>query len=128
MVSSPGTYGEEVAAEFMAQAKKSGICVAQNLTLPFGDLTKQSARQTVVDMFTKPEARAVMMFVNKGDVKTFLEAVNSHGGAGRVKFIGSETWGNNKVKRQLSFFKNSFYVYFTKHNYQFSYISFVILL
>ncbi len=47
VVNSPGTYGEEAAMELVNQARQSGVCVAQTITLPEGDLTSESADRVV---------------------------------------------------------------------------------
>ena len=47
IVNSPGTYGEETAAEMVRHARQSGICVAQTITLPSRDLTRESADRVV---------------------------------------------------------------------------------
>ena len=47
MVNSPGTYGEEAAAELIKHARQSRVCVAQTITLPSRDLTRESADRVV---------------------------------------------------------------------------------
>ena len=47
VVNSPGTYGEEAAAELVKHARQSGVCVAQTVTLPSRDLTRESADRVV---------------------------------------------------------------------------------
>ena len=51
VVNSPGTYGEEAAAELVKHARQRGVCVAQTITLPSRDLTKESADR-VVQVYT----------------------------------------------------------------------------
>ncbi len=42
-----GTYGEEAGRELVKQARQGGVCVAQTITLPEGDLTRESANRVV---------------------------------------------------------------------------------
>ena len=51
VVNSPGTYGEEAATELVKHARQSGVCVAQTITLPSRDLTRESADR-VVQVYT----------------------------------------------------------------------------
>ena len=47
VVTSWGTYGEEAGRELVKQARQGGVCVAQTITLPEGDLTRESANRVV---------------------------------------------------------------------------------
>ena len=49
------------------------------------------------DLLRKPRAQVVIMFVEDQDINPLLSAVQRSSQGRRFRFIGSETWNDNKV-------------------------------
>ena len=77
VVHSPGTYGDDAAAEFTKLAAENGICVAQAVRLAEngGKLTGGQAEQAARTLLNKPQATVIVTFISTVDINTFLKAV-----------------------------------------------------
>ena len=51
------------------------------------------------DLLRKPRAQVVIMFVEDHDINPFLSAMQRSSQGRRFRFIGSETWNDNKVNK-----------------------------
>ena len=91
-------YGSDGASQFSQKAHNAGICVSQEITLTSttGDIDI-NANKVVTQLLTRLNVSVVVVFMDVHFILPFLQAIQrSHEATASFRFIGSETWANNK--------------------------------
>ncbi|XP_047741499.1 metabotropic glutamate receptor 8, partial [Hyalella azteca] len=88
-----GGYGEKGIASFISLAEKAGICVAVSETILRTMSRPEEFDALIQRLLMKPEARAVVMFVDEDNIRKVIAAVTKAGKIGHFLWIGSDSWG-----------------------------------
>ncbi|XP_043471687.1 metabotropic glutamate receptor 7-like isoform X1 [Leptopilina heterotoma] len=87
-----GDYGEKGIASFIALAAIYNICVAVSEKILRNAKTEDFER--IVDrLSSKPNARAVVLFVDEDNIRKLLHATIKANRTGHFMWIGSDSWG-----------------------------------
>ncbi|XP_069942586.1 metabotropic glutamate receptor 8-like [Cherax quadricarinatus] len=87
-----GDYGEKGIASFTKLAEKSGICIAVSERIQ--RITKPEDFDLIIErLYTKPQARVIIMFVDEDNTRRVLAAAVKAGKAGQFLWVGSDSWG-----------------------------------
>ncbi|XP_046405665.1 metabotropic glutamate receptor 6 [Ischnura elegans] len=87
-----GDYGEKGIASFIELSSTAGICIAVSEKILRNAKTEDFDR-IVEKLFTKPNARGVVMFVDEDNTRKLLQATIRANKTGHFWWIGSDSWG-----------------------------------
>lgn len=88
-----GDYGEKGIASFMATAAQLGICVAVSEKISRHSKSDDEFDRIIENLSLKPQARAVVMFVDEDNIRRLLAASVRANKTGYFIWIGSDSWG-----------------------------------
>ncbi len=63
VVSSPGMYGDLASEQFVQTARQGGVCIAQSVKLPPGDLSRESADRVV--QVSEVKTQVIHVWINR---------------------------------------------------------------
>ncbi|XP_077468098.1 extracellular calcium-sensing receptor-like [Stigmatopora argus] len=84
-------YASEGTAEFIAEAKKEGICVEYRLPYLRNSLKMQEDLETMAKMLRESSSKVVLLFMSFSYTKSFLSNMASYNISGK-HWVGSEAW------------------------------------
>lgn len=92
-VASEGDYGEKGIEHFKTLAMANGVCVAESQKISRNAKRKDFDR--IIDILaSKPNARAVVLFVDEDNVRKLLAASGRANKVGHFLWLGSDSWGS----------------------------------
>ncbi|XP_071547188.1 metabotropic glutamate receptor 8-like isoform X2 [Panulirus ornatus] len=87
-----GDYGEKGIASFTKLAERAGICIA--VVERIQRITKPEDFDLIIErLYSKPQARVVIMFVDEDNTRRLLAAAVKAGKVGQFLWVGSDSWG-----------------------------------
>lgn len=87
-----GEYGEKGIASFMKAASDVGICVAISEKI-LRNSKEEDFDRIIERLYSKKQARAVVMFVDEDNVRKLLRASIRSNKTGHFYWIASDSWG-----------------------------------
>jgi ABC-type branched-subunit amino acid transport system substrate-binding protein len=87
-----GEYGEKGIASFLKAASEKQICVAVNEKI-LRNSKEEDFDRIIERLYSKKQARAVVMFVDEDNVKKLLRASIRANKTGHFYWIASDSWG-----------------------------------
>jgi len=87
-----GEYGEKGIASFLKAASELDICVAINEKI-LRNSKEEDFDRIIERLYSKKQARAVVMFVDEDNVKRLLRASIRANKTGHFYWIASDSWG-----------------------------------
>ena len=87
-----GEYGEKGIASFLKAASELDICVAVNEKI-LRNSKEEDFDRIIERLYSKKQARAVVMFVDEDNVKRLLRASIRANKTGHFYWIASDSWG-----------------------------------
>ena len=87
-----GEYGEKGIASFLKAASELNICVAVNEKI-LRNSKEEDFDRIIERLYSKKQARAVVMFVDEDNVKKLLRASIRANKTGHFYWIASDSWG-----------------------------------
>jgi len=106
IVSSEGQYGDSGMKAFIHEARARNICIAVNEKVP------NSANELQFDLIfanllTKPNAKAVVLFVRMEDARGILKAAKRAKNINFFTWVASDGWGKEEKLVEGNFMKFS---------------------
>lgn len=95
IVSSEGQYGDSGMKAFIGEARARNICIAVNEKVAHSASADQF-QQIFQSLLTKPNAKAVVLFVRMEDARGILKAAQRAGNANFFTWIASDGWGKEE--------------------------------
>ena len=98
VVHTADNYGEQGARNFSKTAEANKVCVAQMVAFDEKSVvTTESANDVVAALLEKPIANTVVIFADTSFINALFRAIRRNPEAhNKFKFIGSDSWANNK--------------------------------
>ncbi|KAF5294721.1 hypothetical protein FQA39_LY00205 [Lamprigera yunnana] len=87
-----GEYGEKGIASFISYSADAGICIATTEKVLRNSKTEDFDR-IIEKLIQKPQARAVVLFVDEDNTRKLLQATIRANRTGHFLWIGSDSWG-----------------------------------
>lgn len=87
-----GEYGEKGIASFIQAARKRGICIAIEQKI-LRNAKENDFDKIIESLYSKKQARAVVMFVDEDNVKRLLAASIRANKTDHFIWIASDSWG-----------------------------------
>jgi ABC-type branched-subunit amino acid transport system substrate-binding protein len=87
-----GEYGEKGIASFLKAASEIGVCVALSEKI-LRNSKEEDFDKIIERLYSKKQARAVVMFVDEDNVRKLLKASIKMNKTGHFYWIASDSWG-----------------------------------
>ncbi|RWS00331.1 metabotropic glutamate receptor 7-like protein [Dinothrombium tinctorium] len=91
-VAEEGDYGEKGIEAFRTLAYKEGICISESAKISRNSKAEDFT-QIVEQLMSKPNARAIVLFVDEDNCRKLLTAVFRLQKMGHFLWLGSDSWG-----------------------------------
>lgn len=95
IVSSEGQYGDSGMKAFIHEARARNICIAVNEKVP-NSANELEFDQIFANLLTKPNAKAVVLFVRMEDARGILKAAKRAKNINFFTWVASDGWGKEE--------------------------------